>query len=121
MTNTISTPSKLLAECHARGIQLIPNDAGDLTVDAPAGVLTPDLMERLRAQKAELIAHLQPRRLHHQTVPAPIARPVCRCGSTTWHEVAIHDGQSTRRDCARCGRFIDFSRWYAAIALQADK
>ena len=46
--------------------------------------------------------------------PAPIinlpttGKTVCRCGSTTWRDVPIHDGQSVRRDCGRCGRFIDF-------------
>ena len=38
---------------------------------------------------------------------------VCdRCG---WHEhrdVAIHDGQSVRRDCARCNRFLMFVVWH---------
>jgi hypothetical protein len=121
MTTTISALGKLLADCHARGIQLAPNDAGDLTIDAPQGVLTPDLLEHLKAQKAALIAHLLPRcrpETHHLT---PRPKPVCRCGSNAWLDVAIHDGRSTRRDCARCGRFIDFSRWYGAIALHAGE
>jgi hypothetical protein len=45
MTTTISAIGKLLADCHARGIRLAPNGVGDITVDAPAGALTPDLME----------------------------------------------------------------------------
>lgn len=123
MTNTTLALGGLLAVCYAQGIRLVPNDDGDLTVDAPAGVLTPGLMEHLRAQKAELIAHLQSIGRHrtHRAALASAARPICRCGSTTWREVAIHDGQSTRRDCARCGRFIDFSRWYDADALQAGE
>jgi hypothetical protein len=123
MTNTVPPLGELLAECRARGIRLAPSGVGDLTVDAPQGVLTHDLIEQLRAQKAALVAHLQAkcRHLTHHAASVPTAKPVCRCGSTTWRDVAIHDGQSTRRDCARCGRFIDFSRWYGAIALQADE
>lgn len=36
----------------------------------------------------------------------------CRCGSVTVSEVPIHDGRSTRADCAQCGRFRFFSLWY---------
>ncbi|HUY88705.1 MAG TPA: hypothetical protein VMV10_08220 [Pirellulales bacterium] len=44
--------------------------------------------------------------------PAERAAAVCRCGATTWRDVPIHGGRSIRRDCARCGRFIDFPIWY---------
>jgi hypothetical protein len=36
----------------------------------------------------------------------------CCCGSTATHDVAIHGGRSTRRDCAKCGRFQSFPVWY---------
>jgi len=36
----------------------------------------------------------------------------CRCGSTTWQDFPIHGGQSVRRDCGRCGRFVCFATWY---------
>jgi hypothetical protein len=40
-------------------------------------------------------------------------RPRCkRCGGTRIRDVSIHDGRSTRRDCAQCGRFFEFTRWY---------
>jgi hypothetical protein len=39
----------------------------------------------------------------------------CRCGSTEFRDFPIHDGQSTRRDCGQCGRFIAFVRWYGRI------
>lgn len=45
---------------------------------------------------------------------------VCKCGSTSWRDVPIHDGQSTRRDCGRCGRFLDFPIWYGKNALQNE-
>jgi hypothetical protein len=123
MTSTGSALRGLVDLCRARGIRLVANDDGDLTVDAPQGVLTPDLLEQLRAHKAALVAHLRPkcRHLTHHAAPAPTSKPVCRCSSTAWCDVVIHDGLSTRRDCAWCGRFIDFSRWYGAVALQAGE
>lgn len=36
---------------------------------------------------------------------------ICPCGSTTWRDVPIHDGNAIRRDCGRCGRFLDFPVW----------
>jgi len=39
-------------------------------------------------------------------------KPICRCGSTEYVDHPIHGGQSLRRDCARCGRFIGFPLWY---------
>jgi hypothetical protein len=48
-----------------------------------------------------------------QRLPKP-KRPdaVCPCGSTQWRDVPTHGGQSIRRDCARCGRFLSFPLWY---------
>jgi hypothetical protein len=40
------------------------------------------------------------------------AAPCPRCGSHEHRDVPIHDGASTRRDCARCHRFICFPVWY---------
>lgn len=111
----MSAVAELMSECDAHGIRLIVTRDGRVTIDAPKDALSPKLLERIRRFKVELIEQLGTK------APAPAAKPVCRCGSTTWHEVAIHDGQSTRRDCAGCGRFIDFSRWYGAIALQAGE
>jgi hypothetical protein len=41
---------------------------------------------------------------------------VCRCGSTAWRDVVLehepHNGNSIRRECARCGWLLDFPLWY---------
>jgi hypothetical protein len=156
MTGTPATLADLLAECNAHGIQLLLAGDGELTIDAPEDALTPDLLDRLKAYKADLLAML---RLASQpaasdptnatavwqaaltklegdplfppdvmealwtanvrwagagTVSAP-SKPleaVCRCGSTTWRDVPIHGGNSTRRDCGHCRRFIEFAVWY---------
>ena len=123
MTGLDQRVAELLTECDAIGIRLVPAGKGGLTINAPQEVLTPDLVERLRTNKSELVALLQPKpRLDYmRTALTDRAAPVCRCGSAVWRDVPIHNGQSTRRDCARCGRFIDFSRWYGTDALQAGE
>lgn len=48
-------------------------------------------------------------------VKAAATRPenaVCSCGSESWIDVQIHGGQSLRRDCERCGKFIRHVRWH---------
>ncbi len=120
--------AELLADCDARGIQLLPAGHGGLTIDAPQDALTPDLLDRLKAHKADVLALLRPTRdaappapVAAQNTPAKPTRPVCRCGSTTWCDVPIHGGQSVRRDCGRCGRFIDFPVWYGNDALHNEQ
>lgn len=49
------------------------------------------------------------------------AKPICRCGSTTWRDVPIHGGRSVRRDCGRCGRFLDFPVWYGKDTGHRDQ
>jgi len=41
--------------------------------------------------------------------PAPV---VCRCGSRSYVDVPIYGGESMRRDCAGCDRFLGFSNWH---------
>src|SRR5262245_47685583 len=85
----------------------------------PRSVLTPDLLDRLKAHKTELLAMLRrppeaarawPPVMGYAT-PKP-TKAVCRCAGTAWCDVPIHGGQSVRRDCADCGRFLDFPVWH---------
>jgi hypothetical protein len=116
--------AELLADCDVRGIRLRPAGDGGLTIDAPQAALTPDMVERLTIHKAELMALLRPtpKVAPPQPVPTmkPTAKPVCRCGSTSWRDVPIHDGKSVRRDCSKCRRFIGFPLWYGELR-QAEK
>jgi hypothetical protein len=119
----MSDLAKLLADCDARCIRLHPAGDGGLTIDAPQVALTPDMVVRLKAHKAELLALLRPApAVQPQPMPTmkPTAKPVCRCGSTERRNVPIHDGQSVRRDCDKCGRFIDFPVWYGKATLQVE-
>lgn len=121
MSDTIAKLSELLADCEARGIRLLPNGSGGLTIDAPHDALTSELTGRLKAHKAALLHLLRATPAAAPEPPKPAsdaaAKPVCRCGSTTWCDMPIHGGRSVRRDCGRCGRFIDFPLWYRKDTL----
>lgn len=84
----------------------------------PQSTLTPDLLDRLKAHKADLLAALRPTPKSAALSKPPSEAPskptkaACRCVSEAWRDVPIHDGQSIRRDCGRCGRFIAFTVWY---------
>jgi hypothetical protein len=45
----------LLTECKSRGIQLTLADDCGLTIDAPQDALTPNLLARLKAHKADVL------------------------------------------------------------------
>lgn len=61
------TPIELLAECEAHGIRLTVYGDGGLAIDAPRDAMTPDLLARLKAHKADVLALLR---------PAPEAAPI---------------------------------------------
>jgi hypothetical protein len=124
MSREPSPPADLLEECDAKGIRLLLADDGGLTIDSSQDALTPDLLERLTAHKGELLKLLRQSSGFDidsapDAEPIPVAQdsatPACSCGGTTWRDVPIHHGQSIRRDCGRCGRFIDFPIWYGAL------
>lgn len=128
MTTLHSTVPKLLADCNALGIRLLAASDGELTIDAPHDALTPERLERMKVHKAELLTlmRLSPDAAIAPPVaildaPARLTTPVCRCGSSHYRDVPIHRGQSIRRDCARCGRFIDFPVWYGIDAFHREQ
>ncbi len=43
-----------------------------------------------------------------------------RCGSTDYVDVPIHNGNSKRRDCVRCHRFLGWPRWYGRTEDQKN-
>lgn len=157
----------LLLDLDRLGIQVEAD--GERLQYFPRSALTPDLLDRLKAHKADLLAVLRPApdlspvnqadaaavwqaaldRLEGDPLfppglmeglraaevrwgyepalpvatsdaPAKSTQEVCRCGSTTWCDVTIHGGQSVRRDCSRCGRFLDFPVWYGQDALHYE-
>lgn len=44
--------------------------------------------------------------------PEPSPAPCRRCGNRQTYLAVIHSGESLRRDCAKCGRFVDFVAWH---------
>jgi len=116
----MSDLAELLADCDARGIRLHPAGDGGLTIDAPRAALTPEMLARLKAHKADLLTLLRPVPDVALAPPTP-TKPICRCGSTAWRDVKIHNGQSIRRDCGHCGRFLEFPVWYEKGTLQNEK
>ncbi len=112
----------LLADVARLGIRL--EARGDALRFHPRSAVTPELAERLKAHKAELLALLsRPTPAEPPAEPATPsnAPPVCRCGSSRWRDVPIHGGQSLRRDCGRCERFIGFPVWYGKDTLRAEQ
>ena len=121
MSDSPAGLADLLTDCDGHDIRLALAADGNLEIDAPPDTLSPELLSRLKAYKADLLAMLQ----STASVPSPTEIvtaapkiPICRCGSTTWRDVPIHGGQSVRRDCGGCGRFVDFPNWYGKIALR---
>ncbi len=123
MTSMAVSIADLIAECDDRGILLLPASEGGLTIDAPSpGALTHELVERIKAGKAAILDILATPELPRlvfgpdgwpvDTIDPTDRKAVCRCGSTGYRDIPIHKGQSLRRDCAKCGRFIRFEVWY---------
>jgi TubC N-terminal docking domain len=137
--------AQLLADLAQRGIRL--EGDGERLRYYPRSAVRPEVLERLKAHKGELLqllrptlgfdvdsapdaepapisekqTHRMPQELRRRVEATPdtwqnidptTTKQICRCGSTTWRDVPIHDGQSSRRDCGKCGRFIEFSIWY---------
>ena len=111
------------ADAARLGIRLEAD--GDRLRYFPAAAMTPELAGLMKGCKAELLAMLRatadvaPAPQVAESVQAEIpARPVCRCGSTSWRDEPIHGGRSMRRDCRRCGRFVKFPVWYGKVTGQ---
>ena len=146
----------LMIDLRDRGIQLEAD--GDRLRYSPKAAMTPELAERVKAHKPELLtiltaddvraaalwqaaldlleddpefppetlaacrkasvrwegAHPTEDRIIPTTEAAidPDLVSCDRCGSTDYRDVPVHNGQSSRRDCAQCHRFLGWPRWY---------
>jgi hypothetical protein len=128
-----STAVQLLVRCKVKDVRLGVVDNDTILVNAPRRALTVELLDQIRALKADLIELLNPSRSSSDEERSPMAlesrqgttnkpEPLCRCGGTTWNDVLIHGGQSVRRDCGKCGRFLDFPIWYGkTITLLSEQ
>ena len=87
------TAAELLAELQSRGVTVRADD-GHLQVDAPRGVVTPELHQHLQEHKADLLAVLQD---HQDCVAALEAELATICDAWFTVEERIFNG---RRYCA---------------------
>ncbi len=94
--------SLFMNRLRALGIELTLGADRSLLVDCPADIADAALLDEIREYKPEIL-----KRLRHE-----IRDKVCEhCGTSDSVAVPIHEGRSTRLDCARCGRFLRFSVW----------
>jgi hypothetical protein len=78
-------------------------DGGLRQVGEYFGKLAADVVKHNPKQAANLTAD-------------PRGEPCRRCGFSCSVLTLVHDGKSTRRDCATCGRFAEFTTWNDADA-----
>jgi hypothetical protein len=106
------TPAAFYADLSARGVefQVLGNKLRFCPVDR---LNTVDL-ENLRLHKVAILRLLRSERIDHgNSVANPKSTTACdRCGSPDYVDVPIHSGESTRRDCSRCHRFMGWPCWY---------
>jgi hypothetical protein len=118
----MSTAKELLAQCAALGVRLIPEGGSGLQIDFPNSGLPPGLIDSLACHKLQILALLAGA-VPASSSPGSAAQAgtsthvICRCGSSEWIDTPIHNGQSLRRDCARCGRHIGFPWWYGKACI----
>lgn len=110
-------PKAILAAIRTAGGN-VTNVGDRLVLDLPDD-LDEALLDELDRSRDDVLAHLQrtdwedpfPRHRDRHDLPAGVA--CCdRCGATETVDRPACGGQSTRQDCARCGRFRKFSIWY---------
>jgi hypothetical protein len=112
-----------------KGLADVHDDPGPIDDPTPeinqadaAAVFPPDVMEGSRAAEVRWGYEPAPARpVATSDAPAKPTTAGCRCGSTIWRDVPIHGGQSVRRDCGGCGRFLDFAVWYGKDALRTEQ
>ena len=97
---------------RVQGIVLTFDPDWNLVVDAPIGAVNADLLAEIRKYKPEII-----KRLRYE----PRGSICQHCGTSDYVTVPIHNGQSTRLDCARCGRFLRFGFWYGKELQENNK
>lgn len=104
------TATDVLRDLQAKHI-LLSVEGERLTYDAPAEVMTPDVLNLLRQYKAGLLALLEPPRAsvasiddreqhqHMQRPPLPYhsGQPHCSCGAIDWQPYAL-----TSPACRQC-------------------
>ncbi|GAA4420240.1 hypothetical protein [Bremerella cremea] len=96
--------AQLLADCDTAGVRLIPTGPDQLKIDAPQAALTPELIERLKTQKASLLQILKTVRQDipdqeawPETIDGHALEPCPKCGTLELWETLVGNWR-----CLRC-------------------
>ena len=111
--------SELLTTLVARGVEFQAH--GDKLRFCPVDRLNTADLENLRLHKAAILRLLRYEGIDYGN-PFADPRPMTacdRCGSTDYRDISIHNGQSARRDCGRCHRFLGWAKWYGRSGAEA--
>ena len=90
-----------IKKCIIAGTVFAWGPDNTLIVDYPDELEGSELLDEIRFYKQEIIGLMQ--YMNRATN--------CKCGSTETQAVSIHEGRSTRLDCAKCGRFLRWGEW----------
>ena len=126
------TAREIVNSLNRVGVELVAR--GTRIWFRPAKLVTGEMRDALKRQKTEVLDYLRSKQIGNRTESTAehefvesaqsevcstgrpeIRRPksVCRkCESRDVVRIEIHAGKSTRCDCARCGAFVCFDRWY---------
>ena len=72
----------------------------------------PSTSRRLLWLKEQELASRPEMHTRADQIETPTGPHCSRCLSQEFRYIEIHDGQSRRRECGKCGRFIDFPVWH---------
>jgi hypothetical protein len=96
--NLATNITSLIQELSQAGVAMRVDARNRLLAMAPKGVMTTSLKAIIAEHKA--------------CIASTIQLSICqKCGSEEFIDVAIHGGNSVRRDCAKCGRTMGFPVW----------
>ena len=111
---TEMSTKKLVSECQHRGICLFARDDGNLSIDAPQGALTPEILGQLRIHKLDIIRVL---RLRTRQVVEREAPLICFMGDVVWSK----SKRSTRPTRAQPAVRLNYGKpsWVLGVASAA--
>jgi hypothetical protein len=71
-----------------------------------------DAMEYFELLTDSRATHCPERLVQTVGEPGQQESPCPRCGNSNTYLAILHTGESLRRDCAICGRFVEFPNWH---------
>ncbi len=103
----MTAAGELLIELRAAGITLAANGER-LVIGVRKGQATPDLVDRVRAAKADLLALLSPKPPATALVEATGERCRSHVNPADWHDTTATERGWVKSVCRKCGVFIGY-------------